>query len=214
MEWRPSGPNDSSLFTSGLCSEIDFTNTASSGTASLLEKIKYSLRQKSPILQRTQTAGIHFSASGHLLTPFSSHSIMCWPCAVPGRCPSSDRLGKNYHKICLLLANDWKFCIHLLANKQENNNSFPLSLGALWGGLELGFFSLSRVTFHCEHKHHVPSICLTSWALLCVFSNLPQTILSLVNFIPQIPLYKTKCWWWWWMSPPRNGHQFTALMPW
>lgn len=109
-------------------------------------KDKYNLRQKPPILQRTQTAGIHFSASGHLLTPFSSHSIMCWPCAVPGRCPSSDRLGKKLWQICMLLANDWKFCINLLANKQENNNSFPLSLGDLWGCLKVDI-SLCRVTF-------------------------------------------------------------------
>lgn len=192
MEWRPSGPDDSSLFTSGVCCDIDFTNTASSGTASLqlplFEKIKYNLRQKSPIFQRTQTAGIHFCASGHLLAPFSSHSIMCWPCAVPGRCPSSDRLRKNYHKICMLLANDWKLCINFLANKQENNNFFPCPWRSL-GRFGDRFFSFQGnfslvLGAHCEHKRHVPCINLTSLAapLLCVFSKLPQTILFSVNF--------------------------------
>lgn len=72
-----------------------------------------------------------------------------------------------------------------------------MSLGALWGGLELGFSSFQGnfslvLDAHCEHKHHVPSICLTSLAvpLLCVFSTFLKLFYSWLTLSHRLPSTK------------------------
>lgn len=109
VEWTPSGPDDSLLFTLWICFEIHFASLAVAGRSSnkhtCSKREKRKKKKKEAASNSTKNSRIHFSASGHLLTPFPSCSVICWPCAFSGRLPISDRLRNKVWEISVLLIN-------------------------------------------------------------------------------------------------------------